>query len=375
MKRFWILFWTELNAWRHDPITAAGGFIPPVLILVAFSLLFGGRLSFKIAVINQDEGPYGQVLIDTFPEVISPLDNEPYYAVQDLSPDEVWQAFESYHIEGIWVIPPDFSARLEAGTAPQIEMHFMNYNDDRAKNHRIYSAEVLWHFYEKLSQNLELPAPPLALDETYPLPFMVDWVSVISIGIVLLSVTLGAIFNMYALTYKEQSTHVTLEFGLAPRSLAWVLLPKILLSTLFGVLNGTVFLVLIRLWLGFWPRGAWWAVWALFALVALFWVGVALVFGMRSRSYMAGAISSVLGGILIFFFGGGLSLVRYNRSSVIWLAWFFPNTYAVDPLRDMVLFNTWPVDFWPVLGMLVGLALVALLLGAVLTACQLRRLA
>ena len=28
-------------------------------------------------------------------------------------------------------------------------MHFSNYNDDRAKNHRIYSAEILWRFYEK----------------------------------------------------------------------------------------------------------------------------------------------------------------------------------------------------------------------------------
>ena len=60
MRRLWILFKTEFSVWKHDPITALGGFIPCLIILVAFSLLFGGRLSFKIAVINNDRGEYGQ---------------------------------------------------------------------------------------------------------------------------------------------------------------------------------------------------------------------------------------------------------------------------------------------------------------------------
>ncbi|MFN2144586.1 MAG: ABC transporter permease, partial [Anaerolineales bacterium] len=215
MKRLWILFKTEFNVWRHDPITAMGGIVPCFFILVAFALLFGGRLSFPIAVINQDEGKYGQILVDTFEKAISPLDNAPYYAVQDMDEADAWQAYEEYRIEGIWVIPADFSARLAAGNDPAIEMYFMNYNDDRAKNHRIYSAEVLWQFY----QDIGLPGPPMTVREEYPLPEMVDWVSIISVGIVLLSVTLGAIFNMFILTYKAQTGQVTLEYGLSPRSL------------------------------------------------------------------------------------------------------------------------------------------------------------
>ena len=52
------------------------------------------------------------------------------------------------------------------------------------------------------------------MEEEYPLPEMVDWVSIISIGIVLLSVTLGGIFNMFIFTYKAQTGKITLEFGL-----------------------------------------------------------------------------------------------------------------------------------------------------------------
>ena len=239
MQRLWILFKTEFNVWRHDPITAMGGIIPCLFILIAFALLFGGRLSFKIAVINHDQGKYGQVLIDTFDEVISPLDQAPYYAVQEMDEEGAWKAFEDYRIEGIWVIPEDFSGRIAAGDHPEIDMYFMNYNDDRAKNHRIYSAEVLWKFYQNIGQ----PGPPLAAAEEYPLPEMVDWVSIISIGIVLLSITLGGIFNMFILTYKAQTGRVTLEWGLSPRSLAWVLLPKTALALVFGLVTGTLFLI------------------------------------------------------------------------------------------------------------------------------------
>jgi ABC-type multidrug transport system permease subunit len=370
MRRLWILFKTEFKVWRRDPITALGGFIPSLFILIAFTLLFGGRLSFKIAVINQDQGEYGQILVDTFDEVISPLDLQPYYAVQEMDETHTWQAFEQYRIEGIWVIPEDFSAKIIARNHPEIAMHFINYNDDRAKNHRLYSAEVLWQFY----QNIDYPEPPLTMAEEYPLPVMVDWVSIISIGIVLLSVTLGSIFNMFILTYKVQTGNVTLEISLAPRSLGWVLLPKTILALLFGLGTGTIFLIIIRFWLGFWPGGNLWAVWMLAGLVALFWIQLALAVGLVARNYMSGAIASVLGAMIIFFIGGGLSMVRAHKNAVTWIAWLFPNTYAVDPIRDLVLFNTWPVDFWQVLGILIAFAGIALLLGTGFAVRKLRRL-
>jgi ABC-2 type transport system permease protein len=347
-----------------------GGFVPSCFILLAFALLFGGRLSFEIAVINQDQGQYGQRLVDTFDQVISPLDLEPYYAIQELEAAQAWQAYNEYRIEGIWVIPTDFTERITAGDHPEIEMHFINYNDDRAKNHRIYAAEVMWQFY----QNIGVPDPPLALSEEYPLPVMVDWVSIISVGIVLLSVTLGSIFNMFILTYKSQISKVTLEIGLTPRSLAWVLIPKTILALLAGLVTGTFFLILIRFWLGFWPGGDLFVVWLIAGLVALFWIQLALALGLITQNYMVGAISSVLGTMIIFFIGGGLSMVRGNEEHITWVARLFPNTYAIDPIRDLVLFNTWPVDFWPVMLKLIAFVLFAVILGSSFSVRKLRRL-
>ena len=339
MKRFWILFKTELNAWRYDPITILGGIIPPTFMLIAFGLLFGGDLLFEIGVINHDEGTYGDALVETIGNVISPF-GIPYYAVVDLSEEAAWSAYENYRIEGVWVIPADFSQRLIAGQTPQIEMHFNNYNDDRAKNHRIYSAEILWAFYQKIG----MPAPPLETAETYPRSEMVHWFPIIAVGITLLAASLGSIFNIYALTYKEQLSGLLTEFSLAPRSVLWVLLPKTTLALAMGILTGTAFLVAMAIWLGVWPGRFLWAVWLIFGLVALFWIGIALQAGLHVRNYMAGAIASVLGALIVFFIGGGLSMVRVNRAKVLFIAWLFPNTHVVDPLRDMILFQEWPAD-------------------------------
>ena len=119
------------------------------------------------AAINNDLGLYGDVLRETVAEVESPF-SVPYYDVLEVSVEEAWETYHAYRLDGLWVIPEDFSTRLDAGENPEIEMHFINYNDDRAKNHRIYSAEILWRFYEKIGQ----PAAPIYLSEEYPLPEM-----------------------------------------------------------------------------------------------------------------------------------------------------------------------------------------------------------
>jgi hypothetical protein len=77
----------------------------------------------------------------------------------------------------------------------------------------------------------------------------------------------------------------------------------------------------------------------------LFWIALALMVGLRARNYMAGAIGAVLGALIVFFVSGGLNLWRWNAHNVNWFSWLFPYIYAVDPLRDMILFNAWPVDW------------------------------
>jgi len=367
MRRFWIILRTELKAWSRDPITVLSGFIPPFFLLLAFSLLFSERPTFHIAYINQDTGRYGGILEQTIHETLSPF-QYPYYDIMPLSAGEAWQALEEHRIDGVWVIPQDFSQRLETGENPQIEMHFSNTIDDLAKNHRIYQTEVFWRFYEKIG----MPGKPLTMREEYPLPEMVNWLPIISVGIVLISFVLGGMMNIFMLTYKEQVSQVTLEFGLAPRSLGWVLAPKLLLALFMSLATGTGFLGILYLWYGIWPSAHLWAVWLLAGLVSIFWTAAVLMVGLRSRNFMGSAIGIILSAITVFFIGGGLSVIRNNTANVPWFSWLFPNTYAVDPLRDLILFHTWPVDWQPRLLILAAFAAASLTLSLFFTVRELR---
>lgn len=109
-------------------------------------------------------------------------------------------------------------------------------------------------------------------------------------------------------------------------------------------------------------------------LVALFWVPPALMVGMRAR-YFAGMIAMILTGLTVFFVAGGLAMVRSNWDAVPWFSRLFPNLYAVDPLRDLILFGAWPVDWGATVLKLVGFAALSLAFGWRLAARQMRRLA
>jgi hypothetical protein len=191
--------------------------------------------------------------------------------------------------------------------------------------------------------------------------------------VALLSFMLGGMMNIFMLTHKENLSGVTLEFGLAPRSLGWVLIPKLTLSLVMGLLTGTGLLLLVYLWTGAWPGWRLWAVWTIAGLVILFWAPLTMLLAFRARQF-AGAVAVILTGLTAFFIGGGLGLVRYNERYVPWFSWLFPNTYAIDPLRDIVLFHSWPIDWWQTFAKLVGFAGLSLIVCFTLTARRLRSL-
>lgn len=370
MKRLLILLMTEIKAWRSDPISLVGGFFPTLVLFVGFGALFAGRPSFSVAFLNHDEGDMGSVLRQTLEEVKSPF-GAPYYHVVGMDDEaSVWQAFESQRLHAVWVVPEDFSRRIDAGEDPHFEMHFGNWSDDEAKNHRLYSAEIIWRFYERLGY----PAPPISTAETYPRDEFVGWFPLIAVAIVLLAVILGGMFNMVMLTYKEHASGVTLEFGLAPRSLLWMLAPKVMLALVMGLLTGTVFLGLLWLWEGVWPGHYIGAVWLLAGLTSLFWIALALLLGLVVREYAVGGIVTVLGGVVVFFVCGALSPIRDAPDKSYWFMWLFPNGWAVDPLRDLVLFREWPSNWWSVFAVLCAFAAIGLAAGFWMASRRLRRL-
>jgi hypothetical protein len=102
---------------------------------------------------------------------------------------------------------------------------------------------------------------------------------------------------------------------------------------------------IIYLWLDVWPGNYITAVWLLAGLVVLFWIPPVLLAALRDMHFFAGAVVTILTGLTVFFTSGGLALVRPFKEKVLWFSWLFPNIYAVDPMRDLILFHEWPPDW------------------------------
>ena len=375
MKRFWILLVTDLRAWRKKPMSTIAGFLPPLLLLAIYGIMFGsGRTAFPVAVINHDTGPYGAMLIETMSEVKSPL-GDLYYAPLELPEEEAWRRYDSFDILGVWVIPADFSQRLLAEEHPRLEIYFRNYNDDRAKNHRLYPAEILWRFYEKLEAdpNLKLPPSPLRLRETYPGDTFVGWFSFIGVALALLGATMAGMVTVIALSQQEQLAGITADIGLAPRSLLPFLLSKLVFALLMALVSTTLVLLALWAWTGIGVGGYLWAVWLLAGLVALFWAGLAFIVSFLTGRAVGNSILVVAIGLIVFFSAGGTEPVRYASGKVSWLMRFFPNAYAVDPLRDLILFNTMPAHWAQILWTLALLAAAGIGIGFFFAQRQLRR--
>ena len=374
MKRFWILFITDIKTWRKNPMATMAGFLPALMMLFTFGLLFGGKTAFPVAVVNYDTGDYGELFIETMAEVESPLGGG-YYAPMELSEAEAWEKYNSFAIDAVWIIPEDFSQRLLAGDQPKIDEYFQNYNDDRAKNHRVYPTEVLWRFYEKLENdpNIQLAAPPLLMREEYPRDDIVGWFPLVGVAVALLGAMLAGMINIFALTQQEQVAGITTDIGLASRSLNLFLLSKLAFSLMMALVSTAIILGALYLWIGVSAGLFIWAALLLAGLVALFWAGLALILSFLAGQALGGGIVVVAAGLIVFFIAGGMAPVRYMPGNIWWLVQFFPNTYAVDPFRELVLFNTIPANWTQTLVTLVLFAAVSLGAGFFVAQRQLRK--
>jgi ABC-2 type transport system permease protein len=375
MKRFWIFFITDFKSWRKKPISTIAGFLPPLLLLVIYGIMFGsGRTAFPVAVINHDSGPYGEMLIETMAEVKSPLEDF-YYVPLKLSEAEAWERYDTFKILGVWIIPSDFSRRLLAGEHPQIDVYFRNYNDDRAKNQRLYPTEILWRFYEKMEADpgLKFSSPPIRLREEYPQERIVGWFPFIGVALALLGSTMAGMITILALSQEEQLADITADIGLAPRSLIPFLLSKLAFALLMALLSTTLVLLALSVWTGMNMSAYIWVVWLLAGLVALFWAGLALILSFLSGRALGSSIIVVAIGLIVFFIAGGTEPVRYSSGNLWWLIRLFPNAYAVDPLRDAVLFNTIPANWTQIILTLILFAAVSLSAGFFVAQRQLRK--
>lgn len=85
---------------RSDPRSILAGLIAPSLVLILFSLLFGGLSPFPLGIVNKDAGPWGARLEQEILGQVSPLGDIPYFAKKETEERAAVQAFEGVNWRG-----------------------------------------------------------------------------------------------------------------------------------------------------------------------------------------------------------------------------------------------------------------------------------
>ncbi|MBU0494672.1 MAG: ABC transporter permease [Chloroflexi bacterium] len=366
LQRLWLNFRKDLLVWLRDPITVAGGFIAPLVILVGVGLMFSGFGPIDLAIFNADKGPSGAQLARAIWSAESTFGGA-YFGDPGLSRAEAEARYRDNLLVGIIDIPADFSARLAAGEQPTVRYRFTNYHDDFGKNARLYVDEGVWLFYQQVYAGTS----PVTIREVYPADRYRDWFPSIAAGVLMLSAFMGGMFNCLTLLLKENQAGTLKEYQLAPVSWAYFLLPKLALATLVAWATAAVTYTVTTLWAGLDAGGLWGQVLVLITLVTWCYVGLAMVLGMMVRQLFVGGVVIVLSGVLSFFLSGGMAPVE-NATGLMDVVWrVFPNGYAMSALRDVLLFQR-PGDLGPALAVLVPWAAVSLGLATLLVARRMR---
>jgi ABC-2 type transport system permease protein len=100
MIRFFIEFKKNLLLFKADPKPLAAGIIAPSIIIIAFTLLFGGIAPFPLGIINYDKGPEGEKLIECFDKPINPLGGKNYFSLSFINEEKAEELLLNEKITG-----------------------------------------------------------------------------------------------------------------------------------------------------------------------------------------------------------------------------------------------------------------------------------
>lgn len=142
LKKIKALIIKELIVLLKDPKARFALIMPPLLQLLLFSSVATlDVFNIKIAVLNYDSGSYSR-------EIVSDLAASREYFTNTISAknyDEIKELIDKQKVIGAMIFPSDFSRKVAAGKAPEMQLLF----DGR----RLNSASIVASYLQKIIQN------------------------------------------------------------------------------------------------------------------------------------------------------------------------------------------------------------------------------
>jgi ABC-2 type transport system permease protein len=332
MRRFFVELKKYFLLLLADPKPLAAGIIAPSLILVAFSLIFGGFAALPLGYVNLDGGGYGSDLRLAIEGQINPLGGAPYLALKEFDLTGAERAYSRDRLLGYLVIPEDFTSRFQRGDNPSVRFVLNNYSSDFAKNLRLYLTEGVLAFQLEHSDNIDL-----RIDEIVPGGKSVEWVNIIATGSLLLASLVGSMFCYLYLFFKDRTTGMLLLYRTSRFGPGSAFVARCVVAVVVGLLCALLNMVLALVLTGANFFLSLPVVLSLLLPSMLAYIGLSAICSLFIREFYGAAMGSMFASIVVWFFSGGMSEYSPVRLSVTGLvSALFPNEYALRVIRENV---------------------------------------
>lgn len=323
----------EFQVWVRDPKVFAASLLAPLVLLLAFNLIFGRGSAINIAVTDLDRTRVSQRLVELIAAKDSQLGGK-YFRVIPLNQAEGERLFGQGRLLAWLTIPGGFGADLAAHRDSTLVLALDNYMSDFAKNVRLYLNEAFADLYGEA-----YPDARFTIVERHEAGTKISWIGSIGMGLVGLSIVLAGMFNGFNALLSEYRSHTVKTLLLSPRPLLDVFTAKMTCAVIGAMGSGALMLGTLRLLTGL-PLGRGLAGFLLLSFLAAFtYANLGLIIALFIRRYMPAAAVSMVFGVTSWFLSGSLgSLKLYNRV-IQAIAAFLPITYAQEGLRGLLLYG------------------------------------
>lgn len=231
-------------------------------------------------------------------------------------------------MNGILVIPEDFSERFASGEPAQVSYAFDNYNTDMAKNLRLYLDEGIFAFYQE-----HMPGMEIRVGREYAVVAQLDWFAIIAVGVFMLAFLMGSMFNFLYLLNKERVYATLSEYRLAPGSLVPTFAARVVVALLAGAAGAAVSAVLVWMLTGVNLASCTLTTLPVLTVLGVAFVSFSAIVSLTVRKFSGAAMLSMVTAVVVWFLSGATTSVKYATGTLLDVALTLPSSYGLSQIR------------------------------------------
>jgi ABC-2 type transport system permease protein len=240
MIRTWAIIERDLRRFRRSPALLAMSLLMPLVQLIFLGYAFGGQVkNLRLGVVDQDHGMPAVQLKEMFQAVAANARTFQTIAYADMT--AAMRDLRTGRINGVLNIPPEFSRKLHAGTAPRIAL--VEDNTDQ------FSSAALGGSLQQLVAAYHEPAAPprlepkatLAVVEIYP---YVPYIQYLLPGSIVLAIFVSAMIGGGIIFIDDKARGLHEGYLVTPIGKFELILGFTLAGVIKAVLSGVVLVTL-----------------------------------------------------------------------------------------------------------------------------------